>query len=113
VRFEFESGTVRLFYPYPLFRLENRVWPKNHSDGFLRFGLKIGGDGFCRFGLKIYCDGFWQFGLKTCCDGSPSLASKEVVSFLVEPQNQGGGGFPGLGLKISSFSLVIWALKSL
>jgi hypothetical protein len=25
VRFEFESGTVRLFYPYPLFHLENRV----------------------------------------------------------------------------------------
>jgi hypothetical protein len=28
------------------------------------------------------------------------LASKSVVGFLVEPQNQGGGGFPGLGLKI-------------
>jgi hypothetical protein len=24
-RFEFESGTIRLFYLYPLFRLENRV----------------------------------------------------------------------------------------
>jgi hypothetical protein len=22
------------------------VWPQNHRDGFLRFGLKIGGDGF-------------------------------------------------------------------
>jgi hypothetical protein len=22
------------------------VWPKNHSDGFRRFGLKSGGDGF-------------------------------------------------------------------
>jgi hypothetical protein len=22
------------------------VWPQNHSDGFHRFGLKIGGDGF-------------------------------------------------------------------
>jgi hypothetical protein len=22
------------------------VWPQNHWDGFLRFGLKIGGDGF-------------------------------------------------------------------
>jgi hypothetical protein len=31
---------------------------------------------------------------------------------LVEPQNQGGGGLPGLGLKIGSFSLVIWASKS-
>jgi hypothetical protein len=43
---------------------------------------------------------------------SPSLASKSVVGFLVEPQNQGGGGFPGLGLKTGSFGLVIWALKS-
>jgi hypothetical protein len=31
--------------------------------------------------------------------------------FLVEPQNQGGGGFPGLGLKTDSFGLVIWGLK--
>jgi hypothetical protein len=38
---------------------------------------------------------------------SPGLASKPVVGFLVEPQNQGGGGFPGSGLKNSSFSLVI------
>jgi hypothetical protein len=30
---------------------------------------------------------------------SPDLASKLVVGFLVEPQNQGGGGFFGLGLK--------------
>jgi hypothetical protein len=28
---------------------------------------------------------------------SPGLASKPVVGFLVEPQNQGGGGFPGFG----------------
>jgi hypothetical protein len=41
------------------------------------------------------------------------LASKPVVGFLVEPQNQGGGGFLGLGLKIGSSGLVIWASKSL
>jgi hypothetical protein len=35
------------------------------------------------------------------------LASKPAVDFLVEPQNQNGGGFPGLGFKIGSFSLVI------
>jgi hypothetical protein len=35
-----------------------------------------------------------------------------VVGLLVEPQNQGGGGFPGLGLKIGSFDLVIYASKS-
>jgi hypothetical protein len=43
---------------------------------------------------------------------SVGLASKPMMSFLVEPQNQGGGGFPGLGLKIGSYSLVIMPLKS-
>jgi hypothetical protein len=43
---------------------------------------------------------------------SPGLASKPAVGFLVEPQNQGGGGFIGLGLKTGSFGLVIWASKS-
>jgi hypothetical protein len=43
---------------------------------------------------------------------SPGLASKPAVGFLVEPQNQSGGGFPGLGLKTDSSDLVIWASKS-
>jgi hypothetical protein len=43
---------------------------------------------------------------------SPDLASKPVVGFLDEPQNQGGGGFPGLDLKTGSFGLVIFASKS-
>jgi hypothetical protein len=43
---------------------------------------------------------------------SPGLASKPLVGFLVEPQNQGGGGFSSLGLKTGSFGLVIWASKS-
>jgi hypothetical protein len=34
------------------------------------------------------------------------------AGFLVEPQNQGGGGFPGLGLKTGSSGLMIWASKS-
>jgi hypothetical protein len=38
---------------------------------------------------------------------SPGLASKLVVGFLVEPQNQGGGGFSILCLKTSSSGLVI------
>jgi hypothetical protein len=38
---------------------------------------------------------------------SPSLALKPAVGFLFEPQNQGGGGFPGLSLKTGSFGLVI------
>jgi hypothetical protein len=43
---------------------------------------------------------------------SPGLALKPVVDFLVEPQNQGDGGFPGLGHKNGSSGLVIWASKS-
>jgi hypothetical protein len=34
------------------------------------------------------------------------------VGFLVEPQNQGGGGLPGSDLKTDSSGLVIWASKS-
>jgi hypothetical protein len=43
---------------------------------------------------------------------SPGLASKRVVGLLVEPQNQGGGGFLGLGLKTGTYGLVIWTSKS-
>jgi hypothetical protein len=43
---------------------------------------------------------------------SPGLASKPAVGFLVEPQNQGGAEFLGLGLKTGSSGLVIWASKS-
>jgi hypothetical protein len=39
------------------------------------------------------------------------LASKPVVDFLVEPQNQGGGGFPGLGLKTGSYGFGDLGLK--
>jgi hypothetical protein len=38
---------------------------------------------------------------------SPGLASKPVIVFLVKPENQGGGGFPGLGLKTGSFGLSV------
>jgi hypothetical protein len=38
---------------------------------------------------------------------SPGLASKPAVGFLVEPQNQGGGGFSSLSLKTGSSGLVI------
>jgi hypothetical protein len=43
---------------------------------------------------------------------SPGLASKLAVGFLVESQNQGGGEFSGLGIKIGNSGLVIWASKS-
>jgi hypothetical protein len=44
---------------------------------------------------------------------SPDLTSKPTVGFLIEPQNQGGVGFLGSGLKNSSSGLVIWVSKSL
>jgi hypothetical protein len=37
------------------------------------------------------------------------LTSKPVEGFSVEPQNEGVVGFTGLGLKIDSYGLVIWA----
>jgi hypothetical protein len=32
---------------------------------------------------------------------------------MIEPQNQGGGGFSGLGIKTDSYGLMIWISKSL
>jgi hypothetical protein len=58
------------------------IWLQNHLDGFLRFVLKTGGDGIFRFSLKTGGD-----------------------DFLIDPQNQGGGGFPSLGLKIKQASI--------
>jgi hypothetical protein len=52
------------------------------------------------------------FCLKITWTVSPDLASKLVVGFLVESQNQCGGGFPGLDLKADSSDLMIWASKS-
>jgi hypothetical protein len=43
---------------------------------------------------------------------SSGLVSKPVIGFLVEPQNQGGGGFPCLDLKTGSSGSVIWVSKS-
>jgi hypothetical protein len=55
---------------------------------------------------------FSSLASKLVAMASPSLASKPAVGFLVEPQNQDGGGFTGLGLKTGSSGLVIWASKS-
>jgi hypothetical protein len=91
--------------------------PQNQGQWFvsgLRFGLKTTRTVFSGlaskpvvmvfsgFGLKTGGDGFSRFGLKTC----------GVVGFLVEPPNQGGGGFFSLGLKTGSYGLLIWASKS-
>jgi hypothetical protein len=54
---------------------------------------------------------FSSLAAKLVATVSPGLTSKLAVGFLVEPQNQGGRGFPSLGLKTGSFGLVIWASK--
>jgi hypothetical protein len=55
---------------------------------------------------------FSSFSSKLVATVSPGLTSKPAGGLLVEPQNQDGGGFPGLGLKIGSSGLMIWASKS-
>jgi hypothetical protein len=42
---------------------------------------------------------FFSLASKLVATVSLGLASKPAIGFLVESQNQGGGGFPGLGLK--------------
>jgi hypothetical protein len=64
------------------------------------------------FGIKTTLTVFSSLVSKLVATVSPSLPSKPAVGFLVEPQNQGGGGFPGLGLKTGSSGLMIWASKS-
>jgi hypothetical protein len=67
---------------------------------------------FCGLALKPVATVFSSLTSKLVATVSSGLASKPAVGFLVEPQNQGVGGFPGLGLKTGSFGLVIWVSKS-
>jgi hypothetical protein len=55
----------------------------------------------CGLASKPTATVFSSLASKLVATVSPGLASKSTVDFLVEPQNQGGGGFPGLGLKIT------------
>jgi hypothetical protein len=55
----------------------------------------------------------WPGGRVAPCAVCTWNVETRSAGFLVEPQNQGGGGFPGLGLKTGSSGLVIWASKSL
>jgi hypothetical protein len=71
------------------------------------FGLKTTRTVFVGLTLKSVTMVFGGLASKPATTVSPSLASKLAVGFLVEPQNHGGGGFPGLGLKTDSYDLVI------
>jgi hypothetical protein len=59
------------------------------------------------FGLKTTRTVFAGLTSKLVATVSPSLTLKSVLGFLVEAQNQGGGGFPNLGLKTGSSGLMI------
>jgi hypothetical protein len=114
------------------------VCPQNHSDGFSSvwaskplatvcewFDLKTTrtvssglvskpvATVFTGLASKPVVTVFFSLTSKLVVTVSPSLASKSAVGFLVEPHNQGGGGFSGLGLKTGSYDLVILASKSL
>jgi hypothetical protein len=88
------------------------VWPQNHSGGFRWFGLKTTQTVFAGLASKPVTSVFSSLASILVATVSSGLTLKLVVGFLVEPQNQGGGGFPSLGLKTGSSGLVIWASKS-
>jgi hypothetical protein len=77
---------------------------------------------FSGLGSKPVVTVFSSFTSKLVVTVSPGLASKPAVGFLVEPQNQGDGGFPDLDLKTGSFGwfgpqnhhdgFLVWASKS-
>jgi hypothetical protein len=73
------------------------------------FGLKTTRTIFAGLASKPVVTVFSSLASKLVATVSPCLASKPALGFLVEPQNQGGGDFPGLGLKTGSSGLVIWA----
>jgi hypothetical protein len=62
---------------------------------------------FSGLALKPVATVFSSLASKLVVTVSPGLALKPAVSFLVEPQNQGDGGFPDLNLKTGSSDLMI------
>jgi hypothetical protein len=67
---------------------------------------------FSSLASKLVATIFSVLASKPVVTVSFDLASKPVVGYLVESQNQGGGGFSGLSLKTDSYGLVIWTSKS-
>jgi hypothetical protein len=76
------------------------------------FGLKTTQTVFVDLSSKPVATVFVGLTSKPVVTVSPGLTSKSAVGFLVKLQNQGGGGFSSLGLKIGSSGLVVWASKS-
>jgi hypothetical protein len=76
------------------------------------FDLKTTRTVFAGLASKSVAMVFSSLTSKLVATVSPGLTSKPAVGFLVEPQNQGGVGFPGLGIKTGSSGLMIWVSKS-
>jgi hypothetical protein len=66
---------------------------------------------FIGLSSKLVATIFSSLAPKLVATVSPGLTSKSVVCFLVEAQNQGGGGFSSLGLKIGSYRFGDLGLK--
>jgi hypothetical protein len=89
------------------------VEPQNQGRHFVSgLASKPAAIVFAGLASKPVATVFSSLASKLVATVSPGLASKPEVGFLVEPQNQGGGGFPGLGHKTGISGLVIWATKS-
>jgi hypothetical protein len=72
---------------------------KTTQTGFAGLASKLVVTVFVGLASKPVATVFSSLASKLVATVSPGLASEPVVGFLVEPQNQGGGGFLGLGLK--------------
>jgi hypothetical protein len=88
------------------------VWPQNRWRRFLAVWPKNLLRRFLVVWPQNLATVFSNLASKLVATVSPDLALKPTVGFLIEAQNQGGGGFPGLGLKTGSSGLVICASKS-
>jgi hypothetical protein len=71
------------------------------------FDIKTSQTVFAGFASKSVATVFSSLFSKLMAIISPILTSKPAIDFLVKPQNQGGGGFFGLCLKIGSSGLFI------
>jgi hypothetical protein len=89
------------------------VWPQNQRRRFLAvWPPKSVAMVFTGLASKPVAMIFSCLASKLVAMVSPGLTSKPTMGFLVEPQNQGGGGFPSLCLKTDSFGLLTWVSKS-
>jgi hypothetical protein len=89
------------------------VWPQTTQTVFTGLASKPVATVSSSLASKPAVTVFSSLASKLVATISPGLTSKPVVGVLVvEPQNQGGGGFPGLDLKTDRSGLVIWASKS-